>query len=108
MFDCSKLDLIDFILAPFFFVQMCPIIGKRYRCKDCKEKVGFDVCDSCYHTNSKLPGRFNQQHTPDHRLELDESRLLSKILMADGSPSPSNDGEADDRGVSGTVTEDEE
>ncbi|XP_020260157.1 E3 ubiquitin-protein ligase PRT1-like isoform X2 [Asparagus officinalis] len=60
---------------------MYPIIGKRYRCKDCKEKVGFDVCEACYHTSFKLPGRFNQQHTVEHRLEFDDSRLLSKILM---------------------------
>ncbi|CAL9222260.1 unnamed protein product [Arabidopsis halleri] len=47
-----------------------PIIGDRYRCKDCKEEIGYDLCKDCYETPSKVPGRFNQQHTPDHRLEL--------------------------------------
>ncbi|RVW25604.1 E3 ubiquitin-protein ligase PRT1 [Vitis vinifera] len=48
--------------------MMCPIIGDRYRCKDCKEKIGFDLCGDCYNTNSKLPGRFNQQHTQSTNL----------------------------------------
>lgn len=60
---------------------MYPIIGKRYKCKDCKEAIGFDLCESCYNTNSKLPGRFNQQHKPDHRFELDDSHMLYKILL---------------------------
>lgn len=47
-----------------------PIIGDRYRCKDCKEIIGFDLCGDCYNTQSKLPGRFNQQHTPEHKFEL--------------------------------------
>ncbi|KAF5480938.1 hypothetical protein F2P56_001641 [Juglans regia] len=47
-----------------------PIIGDRYKCKDCVEKIGFDLCGDCYNTCSKLPGRFNQQHTPEHKFEL--------------------------------------
>ncbi|XP_050252893.1 E3 ubiquitin-protein ligase PRT1 isoform X2 [Quercus robur] len=47
-----------------------PIIGDRYRCKDCKERAGFDLCGDCYNTQSKLPGRFNQKHTPEHKFEL--------------------------------------
>ncbi|XP_065020761.1 E3 ubiquitin-protein ligase PRT1-like isoform X1 [Musa acuminata AAA Group] len=58
-----------------------PIIGKRYKCKDCKEAIGFDLCEACYNSTSKLPGRFNQQHTPDHAFELDESQMLRNILM---------------------------
>ncbi|XP_039138429.1 E3 ubiquitin-protein ligase PRT1 isoform X1 [Dioscorea cayenensis subsp. rotundata] len=62
---------------------MYPIIGNRYRCKDCKEKIGFDLCEACYSTNSKFPGRFNQQHRPDHTFELDNSMLeLYKKLMS--------------------------
>ncbi|KAJ8467794.1 hypothetical protein OPV22_030346 [Ensete ventricosum] len=34
-----------------------PIIGKRYKCKDCKEAIGFDLCEACYNSTSKLPGR---------------------------------------------------
>lgn len=48
---------------------MYPIIGDRYTCIDCAEIMGFDLCSHCYNTRSKLPGRFNQQHTPEHRLE---------------------------------------
>lgn len=51
------------------YCGMFPIIGDRYRCKDCKEAIGFDLCGECYNTTSKLPGRFNQQHTSDHQFE---------------------------------------
>ncbi|KAL1190579.1 E3 ubiquitin-protein ligase PRT1 [Cardamine amara subsp. amara] len=61
-----------------------PIIGDRYRCKDCKEKMGYDLCKDCYDTPSKVPGRFNQQHTPDHRFELAEVPQLRINLNAIG------------------------
>jgi hypothetical protein len=66
---------------------MYPIIGERYRCKDCVEKIGFDLCGDCYKTRSKLPGRFNQQHTPDHEFELIKlrKRKLKMIRLEDGS-----------------------
>ncbi|XP_015970985.1 E3 ubiquitin-protein ligase PRT1 isoform X1 [Arachis duranensis] len=51
------------------FCGMYPIIGERYKCIDCKEEIGFDLCGDCHKTHSKLPGRFNQQHTPEHRFE---------------------------------------
>ncbi|URD83500.1 Zinc finger, ZZ type [Musa troglodytarum] len=54
------------------------IIGKQYKCKDWKEAVGFDLREACYNTISKLPGRFNQQHTPDHKFE---PHMLRNILM---------------------------
>ncbi|URE39392.1 Zinc finger, ZZ type [Musa troglodytarum] len=62
-----------------------PIVGKRYKCKDCKEAIGFDLCEACYNSTSKLPGRFNQQHTPDHTFELDDSQMLRNILMQRGN-----------------------
>ncbi|KAL8213941.1 hypothetical protein R6Q57_003390 [Mikania cordata] len=49
---------------------MCPIIGERHHCKDCKEKRGYDICGDCHKTGTKLPGRFNQKHTSQHQLEL--------------------------------------
>ncbi|KAE9603360.1 hypothetical protein Lal_00008217 [Lupinus albus] len=52
------------------FCGMYPIIGDRYRCMDCKELIGFDLCGDCYNTRSKRPGRFNQQHTPEHKFQL--------------------------------------
>lgn len=60
---------------------MYPIIGKRYKCKDCKEKIGFDLCEECYKSSSNLLGRFNQQHTPDHKLVLDDSHTFHRILL---------------------------
>ncbi|KAL7177347.1 hypothetical protein ACSBR2_030659 [Camellia fascicularis] len=27
------------------YCGMCPIIAERYRCKDCKERMGFDLCE---------------------------------------------------------------
>ncbi|EPS70721.1 hypothetical protein M569_04044, partial [Genlisea aurea] len=53
---------------------MYPIIGERYKCKDCVEKIGFDLCKDCYKSRSKLPGRFSQQHRwGEHRLEMVKS-----------------------------------
>ncbi|CAO2039713.1 unnamed protein product [Urochloa humidicola] len=61
-----------------------PIRGERYKCQDCTELIGFDLCGACYKSSSKLPGRFNQQHTPDHRMELDNSSLLPSFLRGHG------------------------
>ncbi|CAD6341405.1 unnamed protein product [Miscanthus lutarioriparius] len=63
-----------------------PIRGKRYKCQDCTELIGFDLCEACYNSSSKLPGRFNQRHTPDHRMEVDNSSLLRGILRQHGIP----------------------
>ena len=65
---------------------MYPIIGDRYRCKDCVEKIGFDLCGNCYNTPSKLPGRFNQQHTPEHTFELVKSSTVHNIRLRLVSP----------------------
>ncbi|XP_078439887.1 proteolysis 1 [Wolffia australiana] len=48
------------------YCGMYPIVGKRYKCVDCKEKMGFDLCESCYEGRSFFAARFNQHHTPDH------------------------------------------
>jgi hypothetical protein len=49
-----------------------PIIGRRYRCDDCPEQIGYDVCRSCFdagvHTRTDICGRFNQQHKPSHKM----------------------------------------
>ncbi|KAH7835589.1 hypothetical protein Vadar_027669 [Vaccinium darrowii] len=63
-------------------MQMYPIIGERYRCTDCKEKMGFDLCEGCNNSSSKLPGRFNQQHTLEHKFEnvqLDHVHLALRL-----------------------------
>ncbi|XP_065875904.1 E3 ubiquitin-protein ligase PRT1-like isoform X2 [Euphorbia lathyris] len=49
------------------YCGMYPIIGDRYKCQDCFERSGFDLCGDCYNTGSKRPGRFNQQHTAEHK-----------------------------------------
>ncbi|GKB45113.1 hypothetical protein Tco_0890055 [Tanacetum coccineum] len=53
-----------------------PLIGKRYKCKDCLEQIGFDLCEDCYNSSSNLPGRFNQQHKPDHEFQVLEPQRI--------------------------------
>lgn len=62
-------------------LQILPIIGDRYKCKDCVEQIGFDLCADCYNTCSKLPGRFNQQHTPEHEFELLKPNFHSMLRL---------------------------
>ncbi|TKY66107.1 E3 ubiquitin-protein ligase PRT1 [Spatholobus suberectus] len=63
------------------FCGMFPIIGDRYKCIDCKEKMGFDLCGDCYATRSKLPGRFNQQHTSEHKFSLVQANIVHNIML---------------------------
>lgn len=49
---------------------MYPITGVRYRCMDCEEDVGFDLCEVCHETGLEIEGRFNQQHKPEHKFEI--------------------------------------
>lgn len=51
------------------YCGVMPIVGKRYKCLDCQESIGFDLCGTCYEKGSMLPGRFNQQHTSEHRFQ---------------------------------------
>ncbi|GBF90312.1 hypothetical protein Rsub_02418 [Raphidocelis subcapitata] len=47
-----------------------PIEGRRYRCTDCPEAIGFDLCGACYDRgDGDGDGRFNQRHTRQHRME---------------------------------------
>ena len=46
--------------------------------------MGYDLCKDCYETPSKVPGRFNQQHTPDHRFERASVRQLLLNLNSIG------------------------
>ena len=52
-----------------------PIVGPRWRCHDCPEAIGFDVCGACHargvHQRVST-GKFNQTHAPTHRMELVE------------------------------------
>ncbi|KAL3148974.1 hypothetical protein ABBQ32_001830 [Trebouxia sp. C0010 RCD-2024] len=47
-----------------------PIRGHRYKCQDCPDKVGFDLCNKCHGRGLHITGRFNQQHTPEHKMGL--------------------------------------
>ncbi|KAJ6941747.1 E3 ubiquitin-protein ligase PRT1 [Populus alba x Populus x berolinensis] len=58
-----------------------PIVGDRYKCKDCVEEIGFDLCGDCYNTCSKRPGRFNQQHTSEHKFELVKPNIIHNIML---------------------------
>lgn len=60
---------------------MYPIIGDRYKCKDCLEEVGFDLCGNCYNTRSKRPGRFNQQHKPEHKFHLLRPQMFPNLRL---------------------------
>ncbi|XP_073021003.1 E3 ubiquitin-protein ligase PRT1-like [Primulina eburnea] len=60
---------------------MYPIIGDRYKCKDYVEEIGYDLCKTCYSTSSKLHGRFNQQHTSDHKFEIMKSSAMHTMLL---------------------------
>lgn len=59
---------------------MIPIIGERYKCKDCSEEIGFDMCESCYNNPSEVSGRFNQQHKPEHNFEIVQPRGIGEFI----------------------------
>lgn len=62
---------------------MYPIRGDRYKCVECKEDVGFDLCIKCHESresHSKL-GRFNQQHNSSHTLEVLKPRAARNIMF---------------------------
>ncbi|KAJ6414634.1 hypothetical protein OIU84_003602 [Salix udensis] len=60
---------------------MIPIIGKRYKCKDCSEEIGFDVCESCHNNPSEVSGRFNQQHKPEHNFEIAQPQCFGEFIQ---------------------------
>uniref|UniRef100_A0A7N0RBL1 E3 ubiquitin-protein ligase PRT1 n=1 Tax=Kalanchoe fedtschenkoi TaxID=63787 RepID=A0A7N0RBL1_KALFE len=63
------------------YCGMSPIIGERYKCLDCTEKIGFDLCETCYLRSSILPGRFNQQHRLDHRFEIKQPDIFNHVFV---------------------------
>ncbi|XP_071689397.1 E3 ubiquitin-protein ligase PRT1-like isoform X2 [Rutidosis leptorrhynchoides] len=60
--------------------RMCPIIGERYKCKDCIEKCGYDLCGDCHNSNIKIPGRFNHKHTPQHQFKLIKASINLDVI----------------------------
>ncbi len=43
-------------------------MGQRYKCRDCPEAIGFDLCGACRDSGITGVGRFNQAHTVEHQL----------------------------------------
>jgi len=63
-----------------------PIVGLRYRCLECLDVCGYDVCSDCYQKGGSVIGRFNQKHLSTHQMERltrdktdDVVRLLNNI-----------------------------
>lgn len=75
------LRLCVYINACMVYLQMYPIIGDRHKCKECVEGRNYDLCGECYATGSKLPGRFNQQHTPEHTFEIMRPNSIRNIML---------------------------
>jgi Zinc finger, ZZ type len=42
---------------------MFPIVGRRYKCNDCPDYLGYDLCGGCFDQGLHIFGRFNQRHT---------------------------------------------
>ncbi|PIA25066.1 hypothetical protein AQUCO_12900007v1, partial [Aquilegia coerulea] len=67
--------------------QMKPIVGRRYKCKECHEErvvgteggIGFDLCEECYNTPSKHSDFVNQHNTKGHTFELIANRGDSPV-----------------------------
>ena len=71
-----------------------PIVGRRYRCIDCPEAVGFDLCGDCYDRGvggGTVVGRFNQRHTAEHTIEQTRPRMTSLHLLRAANPELSFD-----------------
>ncbi|MEW5310858.1 MAG: hypothetical protein WDW38_002619 [Sanguina aurantia] len=45
-----------------------PIKGRRYRCTECPESIGYDLCGSCRDACPDGRGRFNQNHKASHTM----------------------------------------
>ncbi|CAM8914959.1 unnamed protein product [Rhodiola kirilowii] len=63
------------------YCGMKPILGERYKCLDCTEIIGFDLCETCYARSSILPGRFNQQHRLYHRFEIKQPDIFNYVII---------------------------
>jgi len=68
-----------------------PIAGRRFKCQDCSEEIGFDICGSCFDAGvhsrpsggADAAGRFNQKHHPEHKMkEMKENTFLHQIQTA--------------------------
>ena len=65
---------------------MIPIVGNAFRCLDCPEKIGYDLCGDCYTSSHNVEGRFGQHHERSHRMVL-RPRLVSLFYHRNASTS---------------------
>uniref|UniRef100_J3NEY0 ZZ-type domain-containing protein n=1 Tax=Oryza brachyantha TaxID=4533 RepID=J3NEY0_ORYBR len=56
-----------------------PIQGRRYSCTECVAP-GFDLCGECFQKGTSTVGRFDQNHTAEHTMQLDDSFRFPKLL----------------------------
>ena len=63
-----------------------PIVGRRYRCVDCPEAIGYDLCALCMSMGTSVEGRFDQSHKPDHKMVevLPEPTFVHKLALRNG------------------------
>src|SRR3990167_1069815 len=88
-----------------------PIVGdKFYRCTDCLEVVGYDLCANCYEVKEKIvSGLYEQKHDPKtHQFMPIDKKFLTEVILqlpiheidgqyyADGNGSNEESGEDDD------------
>ena len=60
-----------------------PIRGAAFRCLDCPDAVGFDLCAECRGSSLVVTGRFDQGHTSNHRVvEREQVRTWLHELQA--------------------------
>jgi hypothetical protein len=60
-----------------------PIRGAAFRCLDCPDAVGFDLCAECRSSSLVVTGRFDQGHTSNHRVvEREQVRTWLHELQA--------------------------
>lgn len=60
---------------------MFPIVGDRYCCRECTEKIGFDLCGTCYNKEGSFFGRFNQEHRSSHRMDLIKPLFQQRLVL---------------------------
>ncbi|PIA36605.1 hypothetical protein AQUCO_03300068v1 [Aquilegia coerulea] len=79
---------------------MNPIVGKRYRCKDCWDQgvagtgggMGFDLCGKCYNIPSKYTDLVNQHQRQGHTFELIANRGDKPVVVHPEDPSEDAEG----------------
>jgi hypothetical protein len=66
-----------------------PVRGHAFRCLDCPEQIGFDLCQKCFLRGAHLlpgQGRFNQSHTAPHRFEEREQKPNGLHMLMERHP----------------------